>query len=358
MGSAAGTHSKNAPIDDAQSIPYGGHGVGTPCQTCNRTHGTSIVAEGSESQIRQFLSQIQGLDQSRVQNATTKCALVDILHDAHTQCLRVWGTARLPKSCSPAFISEVKRLRKEDPERANQMIQEKRNGQPMASRMVQDAERCLGVLEQDGESGCAWLKELKPDWSDSVSLLRSVYTTRTNVAAMTRLSSLTGSSTHSFCILVSIMRAIKFNDWTAACKMWAFEQAPDGGHPIVGGTPEMLLECEPAQLDNLLQSNDVSVLEEDHCDDCAVCLCPMATGECVRKLKCGHSFHKGCVGSWIDQQWKRAHQLGSLTDVSSMIDVAQCPLCRQGIGLGGGLGIRVVCWQNMQIGQQTLQASH
>merc|ERR1712195_299816 len=251
---------------------------GAACQTCNRTHGTSIVAEGSESQIRQFLSQIQGLDQSRVQNATTKCALVDILHDAHTQCLRVWGTARLPKSCSPAFISEVKRLRKEDPEKADQMIQEKRNGQPMASRMVQDAERCLGVLEQDGESGYAWLKELKPDWSDSVSLLRSVYTTRTNVPAMTRLSALTGSSTHSFCILVSIMRAIKFNDWTAACKMWAFERAPDGGHPIVGGTPEMLLECEPAQLDNLLQSNDVSNLEEDHCDDCAVCLCPMVTG--------------------------------------------------------------------------------
>ena len=219
----------------------------------------------------------------------------------------------------------------------------------MASRMVQDAERCLGVLEQDGESGCAWLKELKPDWSDSVSLLRSVYTTRTNVPAMTRLSSLTGSSTHSFCILVAIGCAIKFNDWTAACKMWAFEQAPDGGHPIVGGTPEMLLECEPAQLDNLLQSNDVSVLEEDHCDDCAVCLCPMATGECVRKLKCGHSFHKGCVGSWIDQQWKRAHQLGSLTDVSSMIDVAQCPLCRQGTGLGGGLGIRFLCWQSSQV---------
>ena len=123
MGSAAGTHSKNAPIDDAQSIPYGGHGVGTPCQTCDRTHGTSIVAEGSESQIRQFLSQIQGLDQSRVQNATTKCALVDILHDAHTQCLRVWGTARLPKSCSPAFISEVERLRKGGPKRANQMVE-------------------------------------------------------------------------------------------------------------------------------------------------------------------------------------------------------------------------------------------
>merc|ERR1712166_865537 len=107
MGSTALAHSNIAPT------AHGAHGFA--CQTCNQTHGTSEVAEGSESQIRQFLSQIQGLDQSRVQSATTKCALIDILHDAHTQCLRVWGTARLPKSCSPAFISEVKRLRKEDP---------------------------------------------------------------------------------------------------------------------------------------------------------------------------------------------------------------------------------------------------
>ena len=141
------------------------------------------------------------------------------------------------------------------------------------------------------------------------------------------------------------MRAIKFNDWTAACKMWAFEQAPDGGHPFVGGTPDMFLDCEPAQLHNLLQSNDVLILEEDHDDGCAVCLCPMITGECTRKLKCGHSFHKDCVGKWMYHQWKRAHQLGSMTNVGSMMDIAQCPLCRQGTGLVGALGTRILCWQ-------------
>ena len=320
--------------------------IDTPCQMCHRTHGTSHVAEWSESQIRHFLSKIEGLDQSRVHNATTNCALIDILHDPQAQCLRVWGTARLTTHCSPAFISELKLLRKADPEKANQMIHAKRMmGQLMASRMVQDAERCLGALEQDGESGYDWLKEMKPDWSDSVSLLRSVYATRTNVAAMNRLSVLTGSSTHSFCILLTIICAIKFNDWTAACKMWAFQQAPDGGHPFVGGTPEMLLECEPAELHNLLQPNDVSILEEDHGGDCAVCLCPIITGECIRKLQCGHSSHKGCVGRWMNQQWERAHQLGSVTDVGSMMNVAQCPLCRQGTGLVGALGTRILCWQ-------------
>ena len=163
--------------------------------------------------------------------------------------------------------------------------------------MVQDAELCLAVLEQDGESGYDWLQELTPDWSDNVSLLRSVYMPRTDVPATTRLSALTSASTHSFCILITLMRAIKFNDWTPTSLMWSFDQAPDGGHPIVGGTPEMMfLECEPAQLDDLLQSNALLTLESDLDDDCAVCLCPMVTGECTRKLKCGHSLHNGCVG--------------------------------------------------------------
>merc|ERR1711966_517938 len=66
------------------------------CSICNRSHGHSELADGPEPQIRRFLSQIEGLDHARVQRATTKCELIDILHDPHTQCLRVWGTARLP----------------------------------------------------------------------------------------------------------------------------------------------------------------------------------------------------------------------------------------------------------------------
>merc|ERR1711865_186624 len=124
------------------------------------------------------------------------------------------------------------------------MIAQKRCGQLMAARMVEDAKLCLEDLKAEGQTD--WLQTLSPDWTDSVALLRSVYAARCNVASMIRISQLTGSSTHSFCILLTIMRAIEFNDWTQACKMWAFENAPDGGHPIVGGTPEMMLECDTA----------------------------------------------------------------------------------------------------------------
>ena len=317
-------------------------------ETKQTSHGTNQAASWSEHDMREFLSKISGLDATRLERATTKCQLLDILNDPLTLCHRVWGVSRLPQPCSARFIAEVRRLRKEDPEEADRMIAQKRCGQLMASRMVEDAKLCLEDLKAEGQID--WLQTLSPDWTDSVALLRSVYAARCNVASMIRISQLTGSSTHSFCILLTIMRAIEFNDWTQACKMWAFENAPDGGHPIVGGTPEMMLECDTAQLDLLLQPDDFTTLDEDACEDCSVCLCAMEKGECTRMLKCGHSFHQACIGNWIDTRWKQAHHLGAITSVSDMANVASYPLCRQSTGLSGGLGSRLLCWQNDQVG--------
>ncbi|KAG6397460.1 hypothetical protein SASPL_143627 [Salvia splendens] len=45
--------------------------------------------------------------------------------------------------------------------------------------------------------------------------------------------------------------------------------------------------------------------------ECSVCLSPFEEGDEVRKLKCKHTFHKGCVDTWLQQ------------------DAATCPLCRR-----------------------------
>ena len=219
------------------------------CPTCGKAHGTSELAQRSASNIRDFLSQIQALDQTRVRSTTTtKCELVEILHDPQTQCLRLCEKARFPKSRSPPFVSGVKRRRNA----AGRAFDHGFHPVQMASKMVQDAEFCLAALKQHASFGCEWLEQLKPDWSSSLALLRSVYMTQTDPTAMSWLSALTGSSTHSFCILVTLMRAMKLNDWTAACKMWAFDPH-NVTHPIVGGTPEILLNMN----DLIWRSHDV-----------------------------------------------------------------------------------------------------
>ncbi|XP_057786063.1 uncharacterized protein LOC131003563 [Salvia miltiorrhiza] len=45
--------------------------------------------------------------------------------------------------------------------------------------------------------------------------------------------------------------------------------------------------------------------------ECSVCLSLYEDGDEVRKLKCNHTFHKGCVDTWLQQ------------------DSATCPLCRR-----------------------------
>ncbi|KAL2240886.1 E3 ubiquitin-protein ligase RNF13-like [Sesamum indicum] len=47
--------------------------------------------------------------------------------------------------------------------------------------------------------------------------------------------------------------------------------------------------------------------------ECRVCLSLYEEGDEVRKLKCKHTFHKGCVDMWLQQ------------------DLATCPLCRRAV---------------------------
>ena len=47
--------------------------------------------------------------------------------------------------------------------------------------------------------------------------------------------------------------------------------------------------------------------------ECSVCLSEFREGKSVRKLKCNHIFHKGCVDKWLQQYY------------------ATCPLCRSKI---------------------------
>ncbi|KAJ4822827.1 hypothetical protein Tsubulata_015829 [Turnera subulata] len=45
--------------------------------------------------------------------------------------------------------------------------------------------------------------------------------------------------------------------------------------------------------------------------ECAVCLSEVMEGESVRRLKCKHTFHRGCLDRWLQQRC-----------------MATCPLCR------------------------------
>merc|ERR1711865_269024 len=122
------------------------HAWASKCSKCESSHGTNQAASWSEHDMHEFLSKISGLDAMRLERATTKCQLLDILNDPLTLCHRVWGMSRLPQPCSARFIAEVRRLRKEDPEEADRMIAQKRCGQLMAPRMVEDAKLCLEDL--------------------------------------------------------------------------------------------------------------------------------------------------------------------------------------------------------------------
>jgi len=41
--------------------------------------------------------------------------------------------------------------------------------------------------------------------------------------------------------------------------------------------------------------------DSDGCETCSVCITEVESGETIRKLTCGHKFHKDCVDTWLNQ---------------------------------------------------------
>jgi len=48
------------------------------------------------------------------------------------------------------------------------------------------------------------------------------------------------------------------------------------------------------------------------CEDCAICINPLQAGDAVRRLPCGHVFHRPCVDLWLLRR-------------------ADCPLCKRDV---------------------------
>ncbi|CAN1344913.1 E3 ubiquitin-protein ligase RHA2B [Linum perenne] len=74
--------------------------------------------------------------------------------------------------------------------------------------------------------------------------------------------------------------------------------------------------------------------------ECSVCLADFAKGDAVRKLRCGHCFHRSCVDRWFEEL------------------VMTCPLCRSGVvsppGGGGERRLREEEDDRQEWGQRQL----
>jgi len=46
---------------------------------------------------------------------------------------------------------------------------------------------------------------------------------------------------------------------------------------------------------------DVHLNEFDGAASCSVCISDLESGEIIRKLPCGHRFHRGCIDTWLEQ---------------------------------------------------------
>lgn len=49
-----------------------------------------------------------------------------------------------------------------------------------------------------------------------------------------------------------------------------------------------------------------------HPEDCSICVDALAHGDCVRRLGCGHTFHRSCIDLWLVRR-------------------AACPLCKRSV---------------------------
>ena len=51
----------------------------------------------------------------------------------------------------------------------------------------------------------------------------------------------------------------------------------------------------------LEKSNEKKIVLKKNTTVCSVCMYRLQEGEIVRKLKCGHYFHKECIDKWLGQ---------------------------------------------------------
>lgn len=264
--------------------------------------------------LQEYLQDIQGLDQRQVHQCIEKQELVEMVLNVGTQCLRLFGSVR---------IHDIR-------------------GSPLAADLMKnDVHSTLAMIElEDGNSasgspGCGWLRRVKPDWRDGVVLTRSMLVTinRDDIPAMSRCAAKCNSSMYSFSVLVTLMRALRYNDWAPALQMWSIRNPPKGCRMVAGAPPEALWAMDVNTCDRIFQRTDIRVIEEGEQASCAICLGDLVVGESVRQLMCGHRFHTACIGEWIDRQWGEVQLVlfhGGLHKAQSQ---SRCPTCRASTGM-------------------------
>ncbi|GER43879.1 RING/U-box superfamily protein [Striga asiatica] len=83
-------------------------------------------------------------------------------------------------------------------------------------------------------------------------------------------------------------------------------------HDLIGsGLAGVTIHCEQMNLNGDLSTRACRSDTDDRVgSDCVVCLNQICDGDHVRRLRCGHVFHKDCLDGWLNQ-----------------INLS-CPLCR------------------------------
>lgn len=77
-----------------------------------------------------------------------------------------------------------------------------------------------------------------------------------------------------------------------------------GAELIDSGHSTLISIAEQLNLINIIAlcSNSIDELNGYSDDiDCVVCLCEMSKRQRLRKLECGHVFHKKCLDGWLNQ---------------------------------------------------------
>jgi len=231
-------------------------------------------------------------------------------------------------------------MRQTDPEMSNAMLQRHMKGEttPLGKIMERDVYRMLAKIEQaeadaaPGDGSVRWLERIRPDWTDAVTLARSIFVSidRGDIECLSEVSRQCGSSVYSFAVLVTLMRAAKLDDVDLAAQIWSFNDLPSGGRLVSGVMPETFWAMGEEMLDDLFQPMQTCKLKVGEATTCPICLEGMAEGEIVRPLRCSHKFHTECIAEWIEKQWGQVnHVFGNIERMS----IAKCPVCRASTGV-------------------------